>query len=200
MTYVCQHLVRGSGLGFFYGDSKDLRPDAWCGDCDRILIENGGEWNDESEAFAKVTILCANCYDIVRQRNEVAYKRIKPPSTPNLEEDSWELDSALRRHELHPDTFEIPLKQELAELRVGDLVKLLFLFPGKDESGTDAVRCERMWVTIEQISDSDYVGRLESQPTLSNVLKLRDTIRFERRHIASISTLRDDLHHPDSKN
>jgi hypothetical protein len=70
-TFVCQHLVTGSGLGFFCADEPDdERPDAWCGDCDRILEEEG-EWNDTSEAYAQVTVLCSGCYDVVRQRNEV---------------------------------------------------------------------------------------------------------------------------------
>ena len=69
-TFVCCHLVQGSDLGFFYADDpEDERPDAWCGACDRVLLEEG-EWNDRSEGFAQVTLICSECYDAVRKRNE----------------------------------------------------------------------------------------------------------------------------------
>ncbi len=70
-TFVCQHLVRGTGLGFFMAastGSDGARPHAWCGRCDRVLMEEG-EWNDRSEGFAKVTMICAGCYDASRERN-----------------------------------------------------------------------------------------------------------------------------------
>jgi hypothetical protein len=74
-TFVCQHLVRGSKLGFFCADDPgDERPDAWCGECDRVMQAEGG-WNDRSEQFAKVTLLCSECYDVVRERNEVKKPR-----------------------------------------------------------------------------------------------------------------------------
>lgn len=68
-TFACQHLAKGSGLGFFYDDtSDDSRPDAWCGDCDEIMMADDG-WNEENEKTAQITLLCANCYDEVKDRN-----------------------------------------------------------------------------------------------------------------------------------
>ncbi|MBN1314785.1 MAG: hypothetical protein JXA42_04935 [Anaerolineales bacterium] len=79
-TFICQHLLHGYDLGFYHGENKnDPRPDAWCADCDRFLLENGGVWNDVTENFAGVTLLCAGCYDIVRERNEVPFKRTPHP-------------------------------------------------------------------------------------------------------------------------
>jgi hypothetical protein len=69
-TYVCCHLVEGSNLGFFCADDPDdERPDAWCGACDRVLLEEG-EWNARSEGFAQVALICSECYDVVRERNK----------------------------------------------------------------------------------------------------------------------------------
>ena len=69
-TYVCQHLVSGLALGFFHADDPDNPyPEAWCGQCEEVLVREGGEWNDTSEAFAKVTLLCHFCYEVVRSRN-----------------------------------------------------------------------------------------------------------------------------------
>ncbi len=68
-TFVCQHLVQGRGLGFFHGGEDVLRPDAWCAACDRFLTAHGGVWNDETEPFAQIKVICAQCYDDIRQRN-----------------------------------------------------------------------------------------------------------------------------------
>jgi hypothetical protein len=68
-TFVCQHLARGEGLEFFYDDNPDdPRPDAWCGECDEVMMEDDG-WNEENEKSAGITLLCASCYDEVRGRN-----------------------------------------------------------------------------------------------------------------------------------
>src|SRR5690349_18772604 len=71
-TFVCQHLDQGEGRGFFC--ANDPRPDAWCALCDEALRQEG-EWNDRSEALARVTLLCAGCYDELRRRNEVPAPR-----------------------------------------------------------------------------------------------------------------------------
>jgi hypothetical protein len=68
-TYVCRHLANGRGRGFFCADDEDdPRPDAWRAACDEVLRQEG-EWNDRSEAFAAVTLLCAGCYDEARWQN-----------------------------------------------------------------------------------------------------------------------------------
>jgi hypothetical protein len=65
-TFVCQHLTRSSGLGFFTADDpNDPRPDAWCGRCDELLAKEGS-WTERAEAFAHVRLACANCYDRFR--------------------------------------------------------------------------------------------------------------------------------------
>ena len=71
-TYVCQHLVSGEGSGFNYAygeeDPDELWPGAWCDACERVLDAEGG-WNDRSEAFAHIRLLCDGCYQTVRERN-----------------------------------------------------------------------------------------------------------------------------------
>lgn len=73
-TYVCCHLVEslntGQRVGFFY--VSEPRGDAWCASCEEIRIREGGasgDWNDASEAFANVTLICGVCYDKVRKLN-----------------------------------------------------------------------------------------------------------------------------------
>ena len=71
-TFICQHLRRGENLGFHMGfdpdHQDDLYPDAWCDKCDEILEEEG-EWNDTSEAFAKIKMVCSGCYQDIREKN-----------------------------------------------------------------------------------------------------------------------------------
>lgn len=62
-TFVCQHLVGGEKLGFNFGynpeSPDDLYPDAWCNECEYAL-ETEGEWNDKSEKFTEIKLLCAH--------------------------------------------------------------------------------------------------------------------------------------------
>lgn len=68
-AFVYQHLVNGTNSGFFCDDiSDDPRPDAWRAECDAVMMIDG-DWNEDNENFAGITLLCANCYDEVRSRN-----------------------------------------------------------------------------------------------------------------------------------
>jgi hypothetical protein len=75
-TFVCSHLVASlqsdAAVGFFWspGDESE-RGDAWCAECEDMRIRCGGDWNDESEAFAKIQLLCGACWDRLKQRNGV---------------------------------------------------------------------------------------------------------------------------------
>lgn len=71
-TFVCQHLLRGQDLGFNIGfdpdDPDDLCPDAWCNQCDALYDAEGG-WTDKAVEFSDIKLLCAGCYETVRDRN-----------------------------------------------------------------------------------------------------------------------------------
>jgi hypothetical protein len=74
-AYVCRHLVKqlqepsAERIGFCRPDQgagetpDDLQ--GWCGKCDAVLRQVG-EWNDESEGFAGVTLICSGCYEKAR--------------------------------------------------------------------------------------------------------------------------------------
>ncbi|HYO77912.1 MAG TPA: hypothetical protein VE010_15750 [Thermoanaerobaculia bacterium] len=70
-AYTCKHLVTGTDRGFFAGELTEgsSRPDAWCAECENVRIAEG-EWNDRSQAFAEIKLICAFCYDQARERNE----------------------------------------------------------------------------------------------------------------------------------
>ena len=72
-TYVCKHSLRTKEVIGFYWSSKP-RGDAWCATCEKVRIAEGGssgDWNERSEAFADIKILCGACYDRVRAINVV---------------------------------------------------------------------------------------------------------------------------------
>lgn len=67
-AFVCQHLIRGSDLGFFAPDEPGDDLQGWCGECERVRTRCGG-WNDESEAVARIALICDLCYAAARERN-----------------------------------------------------------------------------------------------------------------------------------
>ncbi|MDX1757165.1 MAG: hypothetical protein R3175_14000 [Marinobacter sp.] len=73
-TFVCQHIVQslqdGKPRGFWWSQESpdNPRPDAWCSECEEV-VNRVGEWNDESEAFAGVRLLCGACYDRAKALN-----------------------------------------------------------------------------------------------------------------------------------
>jgi hypothetical protein len=78
-AYACQHLNTQTPVGFYEPLASD--PDviyandelnAWCNACDEVLLKVG-EWNEESEAFAKIKLICDRCYFDIKELN-LGYK------------------------------------------------------------------------------------------------------------------------------
>ena len=40
---------------------------AWCDECNEVFLKKGGEWNDVSEGFADVMVICAGCFSDLRE-------------------------------------------------------------------------------------------------------------------------------------
>lgn len=76
-AFVCQHLNLETPIGFeeafdtYKGmeleEDQDLQ--AWCGECEKIRVESDG-WNQESEKFAGITLVCENCYFELKEFNK----------------------------------------------------------------------------------------------------------------------------------
>ena len=69
-AFVCRHLASGIGRGFFSSDDgtgRDPCPDAWCAECDALMMQTG-EWTEEAERYAGITVVCANCYGDIKKR------------------------------------------------------------------------------------------------------------------------------------
>lgn len=72
-AFICQHLRFGEGLGFNTAE-EPFDPEwpfqnAWCDECDKVLAREG-EWNDVSEGFAGVIVICEGCLGEIRGRNQ----------------------------------------------------------------------------------------------------------------------------------
>jgi hypothetical protein len=74
-TFVCRHLVGGEGLGFYPPNRPPISEDesaeqcAWCAECEQVRQKQGG-WDDISEEFAGVTMVCDVCFESSRIRNQ----------------------------------------------------------------------------------------------------------------------------------
>lgn len=77
--FVCHHLA-GSlrdnrPVGYVCSvEGDNPRPDAWCYGCEekRLECHPNGDWCDESESFAGITLVCGLCYDRLREFNRDA--------------------------------------------------------------------------------------------------------------------------------
>ena len=74
-AFVCQHLNKELRVGFHEPFESQENVDypngelnAWCDQCHEML-EKTGEWNDESESFAKVKLCCDRCFFEMKRLN-----------------------------------------------------------------------------------------------------------------------------------
>lgn len=113
----------------------------------------------------------------------------------------YSLKNAEETNKAHPDTFEIPQREERENVRVGDFVKAMFavsrefVTPGKHHEyikarypaileGQELV--ERMWIKVEgRTEDGEYVGALANDPVFTD-LAAGDQVIFKPEHIIDI--------------
>ena len=77
-AFVCQHLLGDKkNQGFWEpfeskqeADYEDGELNAWCNICDDKLMEEG-EWNDTSEAFANIQLICRSCFFEIKSKNKL---------------------------------------------------------------------------------------------------------------------------------
>jgi hypothetical protein len=114
-------------------------------------------------------------------------RRVSIQATMSITPASWTLEDAQQLSERYPYTFYKPSSVVVGMLTPGDQVKLIFLFESDDPN---APRAERMWVTIDSIEATTYVGKLDNEPRYIADLKIGERILFEAKHI--IDTDRND--------
>jgi hypothetical protein len=69
-AFVCEHLLHGTGRGFFFDRADDdPHPDAWCKACERLRIDNGGDWTEALTKQVNIQLVCDSCYQEIKERN-----------------------------------------------------------------------------------------------------------------------------------
>jgi hypothetical protein len=75
-AFVCKHLNHLTKVGFeeafvTYEDMELSEEDdfqAWCSECE-LVRQKEGEWNENSEAFASIKVVCEKCYFEMKELN-----------------------------------------------------------------------------------------------------------------------------------
>lgn len=94
---------------------------------------------------------------------------------------SWTLRDSSETAREFKYTFFKPSEADIAQIKPGENVKLVFDFSSLDPEAPEA---ERMWVIVEQIRpDGTFVGSLDNTPRWIKDLQPGDTIEFDARHI-----------------
>jgi hypothetical protein len=110
-----------------------------------------------------------------------------PPSYPypKLAEDGYELQVVeqdgspsypVLSHPLAPD-------EDRCVAKPGDVVKLIFVYREPAKSLGQTYGAEHMWVRITDYGDGCLIGRLDSAPQFTAILKADDEVHFHPKHI-----------------
>lgn len=94
---------------------------------------------------------------------------------------NYELDDGEERHKDAPATFDLPSIQARSNLKLNDLVKLIFRI--EHDGGFDV---ERMWVIIQETTPTGYIGVLDNDAYCTNELQAGAIVAFQPRHIIQI--------------
>ena len=70
---------------------------AWCRACDQVRIREGGDWNEVSEAFAKITLICHHCYEAARARNNLNWMSISRIALERSPETAKEIVAEIKK-------------------------------------------------------------------------------------------------------
>ena len=98
---------------------------------------------------------------------------------------SYYLDNIIEAQKEHgPRKFLRPTDNEIDRLKVGDEVRLFFVFNFKTDDGC---RAERMWVEITDISKDGFKGRLTNTPVYIKDISKGDIVGFLRENIATVT-------------
>ena len=76
-AFVCHHLFISiqdkQPRGFFWSRDEDGCINAYCNECDHYLETHGGEWNETTEAFADIKLVCESCASVAAKLNDIMF-------------------------------------------------------------------------------------------------------------------------------
>ena len=74
----------------------------------------------------------------------------------------------------HPETFEAPNTKELADVKVGDSVKICIN------------NLEKLWVAVTSINGGQLKGKIDNHPVVLDDVSFGDAIMFKKENIYTI--------------
>lgn len=101
---------------------------------------------------------------------------------------TYTLTDAVKVAAEHPDTFGVPSSSELADLKAGDMVKLIFEPPKaltRPRLGNKRMMAERMWVRVSTVTPDGCTGTLCNHP-ISLPLEPGDRVEFKLHNIIDL--------------
>ena len=110
----------------------------------------------------------------------------RPIHTRRFQEDGYDLEVVEQADARDHPFLRYPIPDDDARYNVkpGDVVKLIFRY--RDSHGkerTDVSASEHMWVRVTESGGASVVGRLDSGPQFTTILKSDDEIHFHPKHI-----------------
>jgi uncharacterized protein YegJ (DUF2314 family) len=93
----------------------------------------------------------------------------------------YTLEDGEKMHEQSPVNFNLPSLDSRNNLKVGEIVKLVFNI--EHSQGYDE---ERMWVIVEKIDGLKYIGCLDNDPHCTGELKAGELVEFSAKHVIAI--------------
>ncbi|MDR1162643.1 MAG: DUF2185 domain-containing protein [Candidatus Accumulibacter sp.] len=79
--------------------------------------------------------------------------------------------------------FTRPTAEEIAGLKIGEMVRLFFVL---DFETSDGCRAERMWVEISEIDGRNFKGFLTNRPVYIKDVSMGDVVEFSGDNIATV--------------
>lgn len=107
---------------------------------------------------------------------------------PRKNSDGYEFE-IIEEEEVEEYPFDLPSfpsETERSSTKVGDFVKLIFRYRDSVEQNGKTISSERMWVEIKEYGADCIVGRLDSSPNYTDLVKENAEICFHPKHIVQI--------------
>ena len=104
---------------------------------------------------------------------------------PKLDEDGYELAVVEQGDSSRALAAPLPPEEDRFAAKPGDMVKLIFQYREvmKARGSEQEYGAEHMWVKITAIGDGSLIGRLDSSPQYTKLLKSDDAVAFHPKHI-----------------
>jgi hypothetical protein len=108
-----------------------------------------------------------------------------PYPYPKLEEDGYDLEVVEQADAGGHEFLQYPIPDDDARFAVkpGDVVKLIFRYRDYAVKNGQTFGSEHMWVRVIESGGAFVLGRLDSSPQFTAILKSDDEIHFHPKHI-----------------